>query len=185
MTSASKYELGGSIGSFSAAILLAASPWVAAKSEAAPHSSYIIDDAGSSAAQQQYSLDRPLSLGSFNQGQSDLQKTLAEISALRMLEDDWDSYGASRPSPVAIDLVENLVKRLKNFPVRAKTKVGSAGEVGLYWKSQNCYIDITVDAAKKFVIYHADSALNPVSYYEGQSYKEAQELLTNKATRFS
>ncbi len=144
---------------------------------------YSIKGSGSSATQQHYSQNLASSI--FAPSTNDavfLQQTLSEINQMRELQDDWDSYGSQKPSALALDIIESLAKKLSVFPIRPNTKIGSNAEAGLYWKSERGYVDVSVDADKKFVIYHADSALDPISYYEGHDFNEAVLLLSNKAT---
>jgi hypothetical protein len=144
--------------------------------------SYSINEADSSATQHYYSKDWAKDLFVRSASASFLQRTLAEINQLRKLQDDWDSYGSQKPSELALNMIEQLAKKLTNSPVRARTKVGASAEAGLYWESEKGYLDVSIGIDKKFVIYHADSSLTPISYYEGRDFIEAATMLANKVS---
>lgn len=76
-----------------------------------------------------------------------LEDALGALEALRVVGEDWDSYGAAAVAPGAIEPATDVCKYLASFvsicpPVVTATP---AGEVGFCWDTGGWSLDVSVD----------------------------------------
>lgn len=85
------------------------------------------------------------------------KETIDQIKRFKFLEPGWDGYDGVTPSMNAVEDTITLVKALPdNFPL-PKPMVSGDGEVGLYWKQENIFIDLEF-SGNSFVTYYARAA---------------------------
>lgn len=70
------------------------------------------------------------------------------LESYKELTENWDGYGAIKPDSTIIDRAILFVVRLKIFNIKhfPKPMIAGSGEVGLYWKIDNMYIEVDFDA---------------------------------------
>lgn len=70
------------------------------------------------------------------------------------LEEDWDGYGGIPPMKEIVVTATNLVSKLKMEEIKVpKPMLSGSGEIGLYWKNDSMYIEITIDEPQKYSLY--------------------------------
>ncbi len=78
----------------------------------------------------------------------------AAIEQYKSLEEDWDGYGAAAPTREIIDAAIELVRKLKIKNFKApKPMLSGSGELGLYWKNNSVYIEISIDEPRNYSLY--------------------------------
>ena len=76
------------------------------------------------------------------------------IESYTSLIADWDGYGGIAPSDEIVATAIELLKEFKteNFE-KPKTMLSGSGEIGLYWKNDLMYIEISIDEPKNYSLY--------------------------------
>ena len=68
-----------------------------------------------------------------------------EVKSYRDLTDDWDGSEGRPPSQRAIDESMGLLSQLERLEVvEPKAMLSNDGEIGLYWRTDRCYLEIGV-----------------------------------------
>ena len=70
------------------------------------------------------------------------------------LEEDWDGYGGIVPDGKIIVTAIELLEQMKDAKLQApKSMLSGSGEVGLYWKNNSMYIEISIDEPMNYSLY--------------------------------
>lgn len=69
-------------------------------------------------------------------------RLIGKLTSYLELDDGWDGYSGERPSEVAVTDAIQFIQKLRTGLKSAIPMVSSDGEVGLFWKDQENYIDI-------------------------------------------
>lgn len=68
-----------------------------------------------------------------------------EVQSYSDLTNDWDGSHGIPPSERAIDESMNLLSQLERLKVaESETMLSNDGEIGLYWRTGRCYLEIGV-----------------------------------------
>jgi len=71
-----------------------------------------------------------------------------ELFSYKELQNNWDGYEGIRPSDEIISTTKKFIDILKdNKVLKPKIMVSGSGEIGLFWKNQNRYIEVDFDEA--------------------------------------
>lgn len=69
-----------------------------------------------------------------------------ELYSYKKLQNNWDGYGGIRPDDEIINSAKKFINILKyNKIFEPKIMVSGNGEIGLFWKNQNNYIEVDFD----------------------------------------
>jgi len=93
-----------------------------------------------------------------------------ELFSYLELEDGWDGYDAVAPNPNLIYSCYDLLKMFEASHIKTKKTpkimLSSAGEVGIYWKFDNLYIEIAIDSAGFYSYLVEDKLENNIFGYD-------------------
>jgi len=82
-----------------------------------------------------------------------LKQITAELDEYAQLADDWDGDGALRPSPLSIASAKKLLEWLPAGVALPKPMISASGEIGLYWHSDNAFIDAVISEDGDFSLF--------------------------------
>ena len=83
------------------------------------------------------------------------QKIYTELYSYRELKNNWDGYGGVRPADGIIITTKNFIDILKSYNIiNPKIMVSGAGEIGLFWKNKNSYIEVDFDGNEYFTYFY-------------------------------
>jgi len=83
------------------------------------------------------------------------QKIYEELFSYKELQNNWDGYGGIRPADEIISTTKNFIDILKDSNIiNPKIMVSSIGEIGLFWKNNNSYIEIDFDENGYFTYFY-------------------------------
>ena len=72
-----------------------------------------------------------------------------ELSSYRELQENWDGYGGIKPDDEMISTTRKFLNILKeNQIAEPKIMLTGSGEIGLFWKNKNHYIEVDFDKNK-------------------------------------
>ncbi len=76
------------------------------------------------------------------------------IGDYAFLTEDWDGYGGVAPSKAIIKTTIELLEKLhlQGFSI-PKPMLSGSGEIGLYWKNNSIYTEITIDEPNSYSLY--------------------------------
>jgi len=86
---------------------------------------------------------------------NEYQKIYTELLSYKKIQSNWDGYGGIRPNDKIIDTTKNFLTILeKNKIINPNIMVSGAGEIGLFWKKQNTYIEVDFDEENLFTFFY-------------------------------
>lgn len=89
---------------------------------------------------------------SYNNEYSELY---TELYTFGNLNDNWDGYNGIRPSDEIIETVRVFLNILKNNKIHHPgIMVSGSGEIALFWKNDNNYIEIDFDVKNKLSFFY-------------------------------
>jgi hypothetical protein len=113
-----------------------------------------------------------------------------ELFSYRELQDNWDGYKGVKPSDEIISTTERFIDILKcNKILKPKIMVSGNGEIGLFWKNQDKYIEIDFDEAEYLsffykmngTVYGEDDVT--INHIPEKLYNAFNSLITNSSTK--
>lgn len=82
-------------------------------------------------------------------------KIYKELFSYRELQHNWDGYGGIRPSEEIINTTKNFMNILENNEIiNPKIMVSGTGEIGLFWKNKDNYIEVDFDENEYFTYFY-------------------------------
>jgi len=82
---------------------------------------------------------------------SNFKKLEGELYSYLDLEENWDGYDGVIPDKKIIDSCQVIIEKLKKSGLDApKSMLTGAGEVGLYWKADKAYIELSFEENNTF-----------------------------------
>lgn len=78
-----------------------------------------------------------------------------ELESYKTLENNWDGYQGVKPTNELIHTVKDFLNILKSKKIiNPNIMVSGLGEISLYWKDNNKYIEIDFDIEKHFSYFY-------------------------------
>lgn len=82
-------------------------------------------------------------------------KVYKELSTYSNLNKNWDGYNGNKPSDDVIKTVKSFLNILKNHKIHhPRIMVSGSGEVALFWKNNENYIEIDFDLKNKLSFFY-------------------------------
>jgi len=118
-------------------------------------SNFIIND-----TQSKYYID----YNSNSQTDDEYLDLYTELFSYKELQNNWDGYGGIKPSDKIISTTKKFIDILKdNKVLKPKIMVSGNGEIALFWKNQNRYIEVDFDEAEYLSFFYK---MNGIVYGE-------------------
>lgn len=71
---------------------------------------------------------------------------MKKIESYQYLKKNWDGYDGIAPKKEVISFANGIIQVLQKYKISApKAMVSGQGEIGLFWKGQNDYIEISLE----------------------------------------
>jgi len=87
-----------------------------------------------------------------------------ELFSYKELQNNWDGYEGIKPSDEIISTTKKFIDILKhNKILKPKIMVSGNGEIGLFWKNQDKYIEVDFDEAEYLSFFYK---MNGIIYGE-------------------
>lgn len=85
----------------------------------------------------------------------DYEKIIQEIDSYELLKDNWDGYGAIKPSHSVIEMTKKFIRVLE-FHNISKPKIMLSGdnEIALFWKNKKDYVEASIDDSNKLTYFY-------------------------------
>jgi hypothetical protein len=75
---------------------------------------------------------------------------MKKIESYRYLNENWDGYGGIAPKEEVIGFAMGIIQELQKHKISApKGMVSGEGEIALFWKRQNEYIEISLEESNE------------------------------------
>jgi hypothetical protein len=82
---------------------------------------------------------------------NDFKKLEGELYSYLELDENWDGYGGTIPDKELINSCQEIIEKLKKLGLNApKPMLTGSGEVGLYWKDDTTYIELSFEEEDTF-----------------------------------
>lgn len=92
----------------------------------------------------------------------DFSQARLAVKSYSYLTDDWDGANGTPPSQRALDESTILLSQLERLEViEPKTMLSNDGEIGFYWRTDRCYLEIGVMGNGKWGAYGIDNNREP------------------------
>lgn len=86
-----------------------------------------------------------------SQFDNEYEKIYKELESYKKLENNWDGYQGVRPSNELIKTSKEFLTILKNETiVNPSIMVSGKGEIALFWKNKDTYIEVNFDIENKY-----------------------------------
>lgn len=86
---------------------------------------------------------------------NDYSKIEEELNSYSFLENNWDGYGAVKPSDNVIQTTRNFIKILKvHNTLKPKLMLSGDDEIALFWKNKRDYLEISIDNSSKLTYFY-------------------------------
>jgi len=92
---------------------------------------------------------------SISKSNNPYQKIYTELDSYKELKNNWDGYGGVRPNDEIIITAQKFIDRLESLQIiNPKIMVSGVGEIGLFWKNKNSYIEVDFDENEYFTYFY-------------------------------
>lgn len=102
-----------------------------------------------------------------------VKSVVSHLHEVGKLGKNWNGEGALPVAREVVDRLELFCWTLPSHIPAPNVKVGAEGNAGLYWDTNEGYLELDAMPAGEFVIYHADSDHEPIAYHEVRTIDDA------------
>lgn len=91
-----------------------------------------------------------------------LNKLVGTLNGYGNLPEDWDGYGGVPPMSETVSDASNVVSLLPREVPLPKPMLSGNGNIGLYWKTDDLYLDIEFEGDGTFSYYAEKAGVEPL-----------------------
>lgn len=92
---------------------------------------------------------------SISKYEKEYSKIYTELESYKTLQNNWDGYQGQKPSDQVIDTTKYFLTILKSKDIlNPNIMVSGTGEIGLYWKDTDKYIEVDFDIEGSFSYFY-------------------------------
>ncbi len=102
---------------------------------------------------------------------TDVTPWQAKIDELRTLKDDFNSYGAPKPTEEIIARVEELTRNVQYAKYLTRIKATADGGVAVYFADNTRYANIELDNDRTIGVMLRDAALERTAYFDVDKFR--------------